>query len=194
MHLITRFVVSLNVQGYTRYQLLEKIKQYNMRIFLLLAFSLMISTMSMAQDATYTAENEGWLVDVDEAYAESQKTGKPILANFTGSDWCGWCKKLTKSVFVHKEFKDWANKNVVLLELDFPRRKQLPARFKQQNQNLQQAFKVRGYPTVWLFDLSKESKSSQYSIEAHGKTGYTKTASEFTANMDRMLTQRDSGE
>ncbi len=164
-----------------------------MRIFLLLAFSLMISTIGMSQDA-YTAENEGWLVDVDEAYAESQKTGKPILANFTGSDWCGWCKRLTKSVFIQKEFKEWAEKNVVLLELDFPRRKQLPARFKQQNQNLQQAFKVRGYPTVWLFDLSKDSKDSQYSIEAHGKTGYTKTAAEFTANMDRMISQRDSGE
>ena len=70
-----------------------------MRFTFLLVLSLMISTTSMAQDATYTAENEGWLVDVDEAYAESQKTGKPILANFTGSDWCGWCKRLTKSVF-----------------------------------------------------------------------------------------------
>lgn len=191
---MTRFVVSLNLQGYYLYLLLQKTKQHNMRFTFLLFLSLMISTTNMAQDATYTAENEGWLVDVDEAYAESQKTGKPILANFTGSDWCGWCKRLTKSVFIHKEFKDWANKNVVLLELDFPRRKKLPTRFKQQNKNLQQAFKVRGYPTVWLFDLSKESKNSEYSIVAHGKTGYTKTASEFTENMDRMLSKRDSGE
>lgn len=165
-----------------------------MRIFLLLAFSLMVSTMGMTQDASYKAENEGWLVDVDQAYDESKKTGKPILANFTGSDWCGWCKRLTQSVFIQKEFKEWADKNVVLLELDFPKRKQLPARYKQQNQNLQQAFKVRGYPTVWLFDLSKETEGSQYSIEAHGKSGYTKTAAEFTSNFDRMLTQRDSGE
>lgn len=164
-----------------------------MRIFFLLAFSLMISTYSIAQEE-YTAENAGWLVDVDEAYAESQKTGKPILANFTGSDWCGWCKRLTKSVFVHKEFKDWAEKNVVLLELDFPRRKKLPAKFQQQNRNLQQAFKVRGYPTVWLFDLDKESGNSQYSISALGKTGYTKTAAEFTSTIDKMIAQRDSGE
>ena len=165
-----------------------------MRIFLLFAFSLMINTYSIAQDGDYKAENPGWLVDVDEAYAESQKTGKPILANFTGSDWCGWCKRLTKSVFVHKEFKEWADKNVILLELDFPRRKELPARFKQQNQNLQKAFKVRGYPTVWLFDLSKESADAQYSIQAHGKTGYTKTAGEFTSAIDKMISQRDSGE
>ncbi len=165
-----------------------------MRFFFLLAFSLMISSYGMGQNAEYTAENPGWLVDVDEAYAESQKTGKPILANFTGSDWCGWCKRLTKSVFVHKEFKDWAEKNVVLLELDFPRRKSLPARFKQQNQNLQQAFKVRGYPTVWLFDLSKESTDSQYSISALGKTGYTKTASEFITNINEMIARRDTGE
>ena len=161
-----------------------------------LALFVLMGTLTFGQSSTeaYAAENEGWLVNVDEAYELSQKTGKPILANFTGSDWCGWCKRLTKSVFIHDEFKKWAVDNVVLLELDFPRRKQLPARFKQQNANLQQAFKVRGYPTVWLFDLTKESEDSQYNIVAHGKTGYKKTAAEFTADIDRMLDQRDSGE
>ena len=171
----------------------KTIKLLNMRIFLLFTLSLMISTMSVAQtEATYTAENAGWLVDVDEAYAQSKKTGKPILANFTGSDWCGWCKRLTKSVFVHKEFKDWAKKNVVLLELDFPKRKQLPPRFQQQNRNLQQAFQVSGYPTIWLFDLSKESNENQYSIVALGKTNYTKTPGEFISTVNQFIAQREN--
>src|SRR5690606_2500467 len=67
----------------------------------------------------YKPENPGWLVNIDEAYEISQKTGKPILANFTGSDWCGWCKKLTATVFSKPEFNEWAEKNVILLELDF---------------------------------------------------------------------------
>ena len=46
----------------------------------------------------YKAHAEGWLVDINEAYAISNKTGKPIMANFTGSDWCGWCKKLKAEV------------------------------------------------------------------------------------------------
>lgn len=153
--------------------------------------SILISANAIAQgDAIYAAENEGWLVDIEAAYAESQKTGKPILANFTGSDWCGWCKRLTASVFVHDEFKNWAEESVVLLELDFPRRKKLPAKYQRQNQGLQQAFGVRGFPTIWVFDLEKNSETKQFGIKALGKTGYTRTAAEFTANVDKMIARR----
>lgn len=141
----------------------------------------------MAQ-SSYPAHNEGWYVDIDDAFAESQKTGKPILANFTGSDWCGWCIKLSKAVFEKDEFKTWADDNVVLLELDFPRRKSLPAELQKQNNDLQRAFNVRGFPTVWLFDLIKD-QNDQYSIKAYGRTGYTPTVEEFTNSLAQYLAQ-----
>lgn len=161
----------------------------------ILALFVLVASFSYAQTsaAEYKAENEGWLVNVDEAYAQSEKTGKPILANFTGSDWCGWCKRLTKSVFIHEEFKTWAKKNVVLLELDFPRRKQLPPAIRQQNASLQKAFSVRGYPTIYVFDLSKND-SGEFAINALGKTNYKKTVKEFTDDVDAMLARRGSGE
>lgn len=144
----------------------------------------------VAQTIVYTAENPGWLVNLDEAYALSRKTGKPIMANFTGSDWCGWCKKLTASVFSQPEFKAWAEKNVILLELDFPRRKTLPENIRVQNSNLQQAFQVGGYPTVWVFDLEKNEAMNNYNVSALGKTGYLPTVAEFTTGVDQMLAQR----
>jgi len=158
---------------------------------LILAAFVMMSVGATAQSdgKAYTAENEGWLVNIDEAYKQSQETGKPILANFTGSDWCGWCKRLTASVFGKEDFKKWAGENVILLELDFPKRTQLPADIAAQNRNLQQAFKVRGYPTIWVFDLAKD-ESGEYSISALGKTGYRKTVSEFTTDVDRMIANR----
>jgi len=158
---------------------------------LLFAALMMMSVGVTAQQAAeaYTAENEGWLVNIDEAYELSQKSGKPILANFTGSDWCGWCKRLTASVFSQEDFKTWAADNVILLELDFPKRSALPADIAAQNRNLQQAFKVRGYPTIWVFDLDK-SDSGEYSISALGKTGYRKTVAEFTDDVDRMIASR----
>ena len=158
-----------------------------------LALFVLIGTLSFGQATaeTYTAENEGWLVDINEAYEESQTTGKPILANFTGSDWCGWCKRLTKSVFIHDEFKTWASENVVLLELDYPRRKQLPANIKAQNANLQKAFGIRGYPSIHVFDLAKNA-SGEFAISALGKTGYTKTVGEFTSGVDQMIARRGS--
>lgn len=143
-----------------------------------------------AQDKVkeYKAHQDGWLVSLDKAYEESQRTGKPILANFTGSDWCGWCKRLTKSVFIHDSFNKWAGENVVLLELDFPKRTQVPAEIKTQNTKLQRAFKVGGFPTIWLFDLNKID--GKYTIVAHGKTGYTASVEEFTSAINQMLEQR----
>ncbi len=138
----------------------------------------------------YLPENEGWLTSIDDAYAKSKKTGKPIMANFTGSDWCGWCHKLSAAVFTQDDFKKWAAKNVILLELDYPRRKVIPANIQQQNASLAQAFRITGYPTVWVFDLDKDSKSNQYSIKALGKTGYLPTVQEFVSGVDQMIARR----
>lgn len=161
-----------------------------MKKILTLCLFLSATFIGFGQTDTYKAENEGWLVKIDEAYAESQKTGKPILANFTGSDWCGWCKRLTKSVFVKKEFKAWAEKNVILLELDYPKRKKLPTEIQQQNAQLRQAFQVSGFPTIWVFRLDKDEESGQMQIEGLGKTGYRKTVKQFTNDVDRMIVKK----
>lgn len=139
-------------------------------------------------ETDYKAHADGWMVDINKAYEVSKKTGKPIMANFTGSDWCGWCKKLKYEVFDKPEFKTWAEKNVVLVELDFPRRFQIPQKYKEQNQGLQQAFKVSGYPTIWVFNLGKDDKG-QFTIDALGKTGYVKGVPAFTSGVDNMIKQ-----
>ena len=158
-----------------------------MKKIIFLSLFVLASFIGTSQTEVYKAENEGWLVKMEEAYALSKKTGKPIMANFTGSDWCGWCKRLTASVFAKDEFKTWADKNVILLELDYPRRKTLPEDIRNQNASLQQAFQVRGFPTVWVFNLDKDETSGQYNIEGLGQTGYRKTVKEFTNDIDRML-------
>jgi len=148
---------------------------------------LFLATFIVAQDSIeYPAHNPGWEVDLNKAYEISKKSGKPILANFTGSDWCGWCIRLTNSVFSKPDFKSWANDNVVLLELDFPRRKRLPSALAQQNTQLQQALRVRGYPTVFLMNVDKDSNGG-FQINALGKTGYRKTVEQFTDELEAMM-------
>ena len=98
--------------------------------------------------AAMASADAKWLTSYDKAVKLSKKSGKPILADFTGSDWCSWCKKLKAEVFDTAGFKKWAEKNVILLELDFPRSKALPAALKAQNQGLAQKYAIRGYPTV----------------------------------------------
>jgi thioredoxin-related protein len=113
-----------------------------------------------------------WQTDMMKAQQLSQATKKPIFAFFTGSDWCGWCKKLQKDVYAKPEFVAWAEKNVILLELDFPRTKQLPAELAQQNNSLQQFFKVTGYPIIWMFYAQMDQASKRVTISALGSLGY----------------------
>ncbi len=92
----------------------------------------------------------GWLTDLAAAQAAAKSGNKPILMDFTGSDWCGWCIKLKKEVFDTAEFTTWAAKNVVLLEVDFPNSKEQTDAVKAQNQELQGKYQVQGYPTIVL--------------------------------------------
>jgi protein disulfide-isomerase len=138
----------------------------------------------------YKATQDGWLVSIDEAYQQSQETGKPIMANFTGSDWCGWCKKLAANVFVKGEFRQWAEENVILLELDFPRRTTIPNNIRQQNLSLQQAFDVKGFPTIWVFHIQRDEKN-QYNINPLGRTGYSSSVDQFTSGVDEMIAKAE---
>ena len=145
-----------------------------------------LSTTFIVAQSDYEAGNPGWMVDLDEAYAVSKKENKPIMANFTGSDWCGWCKRLTAAVFSKPDFQKWADENVILLELDYPRRTKIPDKYRQQNAQLQSAFKVTGFPTIWVFNIDKDT-NGKYKIDALGKTGYAPSVAQFTGAVDKML-------
>ncbi len=111
-----------------------------------------------------------WHTDLVKAVDLSIKEKKPLFLFFTGSDWCGWCKRLQSEVFMKPQFQTWASKNVVLVELDFPRRTQLDPAVQQQNFEIAQMFGVRGYPTVWFVTPTKND--TQISFAKIGSTGY----------------------
>jgi len=92
-----------------------------------------------------------WYTDLDEAKAVAAKENKPLLVDFTGSDWCGYCIKLHAEVFDKPEFEEFA-KNYVLVELDFPSKKPQPPEEKAKNKATQAKFGVSGFPTVLLLD------------------------------------------
>ena len=73
---------------------------------------------------------------------------KDLLLDFTGSDWCGYCKLLDKEVFSTPQFVSWAKKNVVLVQVDFPHQTPLTDEVKKQNSGLAAKYPVNGYPTI----------------------------------------------
>ncbi len=95
---------------------------------------------------------EEWLTDFNKAKKEAAEKKLPILADFSGSDWCGWCIKLDKEVFSQAEFKAFAKDQVVLFLADYPRAKEQSAEVKSQNEQLSKEYAVQGFPTVLILD------------------------------------------
>ena len=108
-----------------------------------------------------------WLTDLAAAKKQAAEEKKPILMFFTGSDWCIWCQRLHEGVLDKPEFADFSKK-LVLVELDFPQEKELPAELKKQNAELAEKFKVDGYPCTVVLASDGETvlgKLSGYSAE-----------------------------
>ena len=119
----------------------------------------------------------GWLTNYKQAQEIAKSDKKLLLVDFTGSDWCGWCIKLDKEVFSKPEFQDYAKKNLVLMEADFPRTKKLSATEQSQNEELAQQYGIQGFPTIVV--LNSEGKKV-------GEVGYTPGGpSAFIAELEK---------
>jgi protein disulfide-isomerase len=116
-----------------------------------------------AKDAKADTDVFKWETDMDVAKKRAREEKKDMVLDFTGSDWCSWCHKLSGEVFDTPEFQDYAAKHLIMVEVDFPHQKELPAKEKEQNDKLQQEYKIEGFPTIILLN----SKGRQV-----GKMGY----------------------
>ena len=108
-----------------------KVKELVMKKILM---GLVILTMFLGALGVHAGE--GWTTDFEKAKVTAKEKNVPILADFSGSDWCGWCIKLDKEVFSQKEFKAYAAENVVLFLADFPNRKKMDPEVVKQNEKL----------------------------------------------------------
>jgi protein disulfide-isomerase len=114
----------------------------------IIALALILSCLAFPVAA---AEGE-WMTDLAKAQEKAKEEKKLVLVDFTGSDWCPPCIQLHKNVFSSSEFKEFAKKNLVLVEIDFPRRKEQPEPLKKANRELAKKYEIDGYPTVIVFD------------------------------------------
>lgn len=120
-----------------------------------------------------------WEDDFAKAKAEAAEKGRPILMDFTGSDWCPWCVRLDKEVFSKNDFKKYARENLVLFIADFPRGTKLPKKEAAQNKELAEKYGVRGFPTVLLVDATGKEIA---------RTGYQEGgAEEYVKHLQELL-------
>lgn len=116
--------------------------------------------------SAFAAPPPGWTEDYQKAVEKAKAEKKNILLDFTGSDWCGFCKALDREVFSSGQFKSWAHANVVLVKVDFPKSTPQSPKVKQQNEGLKAKFPFNGYPTVVVIDAEGKEvvRKSGYKI------------------------------
>lgn len=152
-----------------------------------------LTLTSQAEDAAAEAvQIDGakvgqWTMDFDAAKELASEKKLPLLLNFTGSDWCGWCKLMDKNVFAQKPWQEFASSNVLLVTLDFPKDKSIvPEKYVKRNEELKNQFSVLGFPTYVILDTNGETKIGQLGA------GREKTPDSFIAEFKSVVRMSES--
>ncbi len=113
-----------------------------------------------------------WETNYEKAIAIAGNEGKHILIDFTGSDWCPPCIKMKKDIFDKQTFKDYTGDKLVLIELDFPRKKKLDKSISEQNDQLLKKYAVRAFPTIILLNPKGKEITRHVGYKAGGVENY----------------------
>ena len=122
-----------------------------------------------------SAAEAEWLTDLPKAQAKAKAENKIVLMEFTGSDWCPPCMKMHNEVFTTPEFIAYAKANLVLVEVDFPRKKKQSAELKKANEALEKKYDVEGYPTVIVLDKEGKKASELVGYQPGGPKAFVAT-------------------
>src|SRR5262245_55856336 len=114
----------------------------------------LLALLAATPAAVAAPGGEGWAADVDKAVATAKAEKKDLFVDFTGSDWCIWCKRLDKEVFAHEAFLTAAKKDFVLVALDYPHSDEAKAKVPnpKRNDELQDKYSIQGFPTILLMN------------------------------------------
>ena len=139
---------------------------------LLVLFVFLFTSCNNGQSASTTG-NLNWTSNLEKAIEQAKKENKAVLVNFTGSDWCIWCKRLSAEVFQQKEFETYAKDNLVLVMLDFPKNIEQTQETKSYNNMLAQKYGIQGFPTILIFN-NQGKMVAQTGYQPGGASNYVK--------------------
>lgn len=142
--------------------------------FLFVLFIFLFTSCNNGQ----SADKLDWKTNLEQAVAQAKKENKAVLVNFTGSDWCIWCKRLNSEVFSQKEFEEYASKKLILVKLDFPKDIQQTDATKLYNNTLAQKYGIEGFPTILILN-SKGDLVAKTGYQPGGAANYVKHIESF---------------
>ncbi len=150
----------------------------------------LLATTAIGQAEQVEAKIDGagigtWTMDLDAAKKLAAEKELPILLDFSGSDWCGWCKVMEENVFTQPEWAAYATNNLIMVLIDFPTDKSLvPEKYVARNHALQTEYGVQGFPTFVVLDNDGETELGRLTA------GREKTPASFQGELDMLFRNR----
>ena len=136
---------------------------------------MMLGTIAAVFAATAlaaTSTPQGFTDNLDEALKSAKANKRYVVAVFSGSDWCGWCKKLEQEILSTETFRKGAVGRYELVYIDNPRNKDLLSEHgKENNRNLTSKYGIQGFPTVLILDADGK-KVAEMGYDAGGPEKY----------------------
>ncbi|MEZ5974324.1 MAG: thioredoxin family protein [Planctomycetota bacterium] len=109
------------------------------------------------------------MADFFKAVAVAKAEGKNLLVD-TGSDWCGWCKRLHKEVFAHESWRRPPPRGMCSWPWTSPRDGDPKPRSRRRSATeLSDMYGIQGFPTILLMTPDGD---------VFGQTGYQEGAPE----------------
>lgn len=133
-----------------------------------------------------------WHHDLQAALDEAKASNKMVIANFTGSDWCGWCIKLVKEVFSQAAFINAVKDKYVFAEIDMPRNKPISEEQKAKNQEYVKKYEIKGFPSI-LVIKADGSVVGRTGYKAGGPEAYAKHLEEVASGTVSQEPAKKSG-
>lgn len=94
--------------------------------------------------------------EYDEALKESQRSNKPILLYFHGSDWSYWSVKIKKDVLNSLDFQQAIKNQFVYLDVDLPKQVFQDKEINNQSRYLQEVFSIYQIPCLLMIDCKEQ--------------------------------------
>lgn len=147
-----------------------------------LLLTLTINTRASVEFDADGATPGKWTMDLDAAKKLATEKKLPILLDFSGSDWCGWCKVMEENVFTKPEWTAYAQENLVMVLIDFPSDKSLvPEKYVERNNALKDQYGVQGFPTFVVLDDDGKTELGRL------RSGREKTPESFQAELKNLF-------
>jgi len=147
-----------------------------------LLFTLAVDSLASVEFDAVGATAGKWTMDLDAAKELAAEKKLPILLDFSGSDWCGWCKVMEENIFTKPAWKTYAQDNLVMVLIDFPNDKSLvPEKYAERNDAMKDGYGIRGFPTFVVLDDDGITELGRLS------SGREKTPESFQAELKNLF-------